>query len=242
MKENEFIDKLNKAYFSEDCHEKEVLDHLSNLLKDVKTFVDIGASLGQYTFRANKHMEGGKIYAFEPDPIRFKELKKNCDNWELESSNQIIPIHAAVSEVSGMVEFFTTNSNLSGGLFIRDIPEKTVNWSKVHIDCVKLDDYFKDQKPDFIKIDVEGAELSVLKGSKNVLQRSAPSILIELHSFSGQVNPDEVYKFMERIGYYPSNYFGRILFKKSNSFLMRNKIIRRLKHIFKRYMNLFCVL
>ena len=43
-------------------------------------------------------MTNGKIYAIEADPIRFKELERNCKKWERMSSNKIIPIHAAVSD------------------------------------------------------------------------------------------------------------------------------------------------
>jgi FkbM family methyltransferase len=228
MLKYQIIEELNRAYFSEDCHEKAVLDNLPKLLEKAKVFADIGASLGQYTFHANKHMKEGKIYAFEADPIRFEELERNCKKWESTSTNRLIPIHTAVSDTDGKINFFITNSNLSGGLFTRDVSNKSVDWEEVSVDSVRLDSFFEKQPPNLIKIDVEGAELSVLKGAETILQQAGPSILVELHSFSGQVNPAEVFKYMGSKGYYSRNFFGRLLFEKSEKHSiwdrMRNKI------------------
>lgn len=217
MLKDQIIEELNRAYFTPDCHEKEVLDHLPELLADVKVFVDIGASLGQYTFHANKHMKEGTIYAFEADPIRFEELEKNCRKWEALSTNRLIPVHAAVSDKNGTIDFFITNSNLSGGLFTRDNPGKSVDWEKICVKSIQLDSFFDDQAPGLVKIDVEGAELSVLKGAENMLQKARPAVLVEVHSFSGQVNPAEVFRFMGANGYYSKNFFGRLLFTKSQA-------------------------
>ena len=229
MLKSEVIERLSEAYFSEECHEKEVLDNLPKLLIGVKVFIDIGASLGQYTFHANKHIKGGRIFAIEADPFRFEELEKNCNNWESASTNKIIPIHAAVSDTDGKTSFFVTKSDVSGGLFIRDVSHKSVEWHEEFVDCFKLDTFFNEQLPDFIKIDVEGAELAVLKGAVNILREGKAKLLIEVHSFSGQINPEEVYGFMRSVGYFPKYFFGRLLFEKSNRHSYFNKIIHKIK-------------
>ncbi len=50
MEKQQVYDILSEAYFSEDRHERVVTDNLPSILKGVTTFVDAGASLGQYTY------------------------------------------------------------------------------------------------------------------------------------------------------------------------------------------------
>ena len=68
----------NDQYFGENMHEKEVINSLPYLLRNAEVFVDVGASIGQYTFFGNKIMNNGKIYAIEADPLRFERLDKLC--------------------------------------------------------------------------------------------------------------------------------------------------------------------
>ena len=139
MNKGEIFEILNEAYFSDEPDEKEVLDNLPEVLRSVRTFVDIGASLGQYTYHANKYIQAGHIIAIEPDPIRFPELEKNCHNWQSLSTNKIDALQAAISDEDGKIMFYTTHSNVSGGLFKHDIsslPEgykRAVRWEEVPV-------------------------------------------------------------------------------------------------------------
>jgi len=101
MDKTQIYEILNQVYFSEESHEKEVLEHLPEILRSVKIFVDIGASLGQYSFHANKHIRGGHIFAIEADSIRFDELKNNCRKWESLSNNKLQALHAAICDKDG---------------------------------------------------------------------------------------------------------------------------------------------
>ena len=120
MDRQEIYKALDKAYFSEEPHEKHVLAALPPLLAHARIFVDVGASLGQYTFHANKIMQNARIYAIEADPIRFDRLQENCTLWQADSNNHIEAIHAAASDLDGSISFYSTESALSGGLFKRD--------------------------------------------------------------------------------------------------------------------------
>jgi FkbM family methyltransferase len=216
MDKEQVIKGLNRIYFSSRCHEKEVLNILPSLLKKTKTFVDIGASLGQYTFYANKILKNSNIIAIEADLIRYNELEKNCTNWAKTTTNSIKAIHCAVSNRNGE-SFFTTGSGISGSFFPRGIPGKDINWKKEEVKCLKLDDLLKDQLPDFIKIDVEGAELKVLKGSSRILKESNVDLLIEMHSFMGDYNKFRLFRFMKSLGYIYKNIFGKYFFTKSKT-------------------------
>lgn len=224
MDKKEIYEILNKAYFSDNPDEKEVLDNLPKVLRSVKTFVDIGASLGQYAFYANKYIQSGHIIAIEPDPIRFLELERNCHDWESLSSNKVEALHAAMADKDGKISFYSTSSNVSGGLFRHDIahlPEEyrqAVRWQEITVDCFKLDTLFPDSSPDFVKIDVEGSELRVLRGCTAILKEGRAMFLVELHGWrdpEGQENSMEVLEFMKSFGYPPLDFHGHMLFVKN---------------------------
>ena len=238
MENREIYRILNEAYFSEDPHEKKVLEHLSPILRRVKVFVDIGASLGQYTLFASKHMRGGHVLAIEADPIRFEELERNCRKWESLTDNKLTALHAAVCDKDGQTSFFVTNSDVSGGLFEHDIRHKAVDWHEIVVDCFRLDTFFLQRcSPDLVKIDVEGGELRVLRGAARILGGEA-KFLIEVHRWvdpEGQRSRVEVFDFMKSFGYYPIDlYGGRYLFVKPGLFWYKAKLrdlVRRLRNL-----------
>jgi FkbM family methyltransferase len=233
MKKKQVYDILNKAYFSEEMHERETIEHLPHLLQGATLFVDIGASLGQYTYYANEHMQGGTIVAIEPDPIRFEELQENCQEWELQSNNRLLALNCAVSNVDGQITFYTTDSNVSGGLFPHEVTRAaledsgmgTVQWRAITVDCATLDTLFKDQSPDLAKIDVEGAELRVLHGATRILKEGKTRFLVELHGNwtdpHGQKDANEVAELMASCGYCPTPFHGRTLFAKRGWLALR---------------------
>ena len=220
MEKEQVYNILNKCYFSENMHEKEIIDDLPSLLQGVNSFVDIGSSLGQYVFFANKYIKNGTIFAIEPDPIRYEELERNCKKWETQfmNNNKLIAINGAVAEEDCEITFYSTDNSMSGGLF----PHKSrsnVNWDEIMVKGLKLDNLFKEDAPDFVKMDVEGVELRVLKGARKILKNGRTNFLIELHGWvdpEGQKNKNEVYKFLEEFGYRPVKVYEntRVLFVK----------------------------
>ena len=194
---------------------KDTLISLLPIISNVKCFVDVGASLGQYTRFANRHMKNGVIYAIEPDPIRFEELERNCKKWEQTSSNRIVAVHAAVANEAGTIEFFTTNSNTSGGLFVHDVKNADVQWETTAVPAITLDAFFADKKPDFVKMDIEGAELRALQGAEGILKKKGAQFFVEIHSWAdpkGQKNQNDVLQYMKGLGYSPKYIGGRPLF------------------------------
>jgi FkbM family methyltransferase len=230
---------LNKAYFSNEMHEKEIILKLPELLRGVELFVDIGASLGQYTYFASRCMNGGHIVAIEADPIRFEELERNCRKWESTSNNKLSAMNGAACDRDGQITFYTTNTSISGGLFAHDISQsvlsssglKAVDWNEIVVDCFTLDSLFENRSPDFVKVDVEGGELRVLKGASRILTEGKAKFLVELHGGwidpeSGR-SPSEIGEFMRPLGYYSvEDFSGRVLFVKLRS---RELAIRWLK-------------
>ena len=125
-------------------------------------------------------------------------------------------------------------------MFERDLPNNEIAFEKIQVRAIKLDTLFKDKvEPDFIKIDVEGSELRVLKGAREILKKGRAKFLIEVHSWvdpEGQKSPEDVYRLMKSYGYQAINFHGRALFVKGMNFLKYKICILfdRLKETFRR--------
>ena len=209
--------KLEEAYFSARPHEQAILDNLAPLLEPVRVFVDIGASLGQYTRFANGVLRGARIFAIEADPLRFEELRKNCGAWQDEGHNRITPIHAAVAEESGSIPFFTTGSDVSGGLFLPPGAGDPRPWAEIEVPAITLDEQFASDPPDLVKIDVEGAEGRVLRGARRLLAAGRTAWLVELHGWNdpvGSSSAEDIYRLMEDHGYHGVSFHGADLFRR----------------------------
>lgn len=149
---------------------KLVSQNVSNTL-----FVDIGANIGIYSILASKILDdSSKVFAFEPDPVNIRRLNMNIERNSLQN---ITVVPKAVAH-DGKVKF--TFSKYGAVSQISDLTSDT----SVLIDSIKLDSYFKDQKLDekflIFKIDVEGFEPTVIRGSLQMIQMYKPTLFIEL--------------------------------------------------------------
>ena len=172
---------------------------LEQLIKPGMTVVDIGANIGYYTLLFARCVGShGKVFAFEPDPTNLDLLKKNVERF---SHNNIIIIPKAVTDYSGIIELYLCQYN-PGDHRIFDSHDGRVH---ISIPSVSLDDYFLDLKSpiDFIKIDVQGAEDSVICGMSKLLNDSIISeklyILTEFWPYG-----------LKRMGGDPETYLKRL--------------------------------
>lgn len=205
MTNQQIYDVLNDAYFSEEPHEAELLDDLPRLIADDATLlVDIGASLGQYTRRFSEILKAGRIIAFEADPIRAEELQRNATKWS-RAELEIDARHCALADETGSTTFYTTQSNVSGALDPSDVPVDSV---PITVPTDTLDRVLAGAVPQFVKIDVEGAELRVLAGATELLERGETAFLIEVH----EGHDDEVNAYMARFGYRPIRFHQRTVY------------------------------
>jgi FkbM family methyltransferase len=225
MDKADIYETLNRAYFSTDAHEKAVLEHLPLLLKDGSLIVDVGASLGQYTRAMCRAVRNSDLRAIEADPTRVEQLERNCQEWAQGSTNKIAVLHMALADHAGDVSFFVTNSDVSGGLTPHETP-RPFEWEEITVPSSTLDELFPKRAPDFIKVDVEGAELAVLRGAKRILAQGETIFLIELHDWpSGSHGTDEVRRLMRSAGYASVSFFGQPLFVKSRSLWFKLKLM-----------------
>ncbi|MCP5043248.1 MAG: FkbM family methyltransferase [bacterium] len=216
MDKQEIYRVLNEAYFGRHCDEAHLFAQIEPLVSQARHFVDVGASLGQYTRFACRAMKpGSEVTALEADPIRFEELERNCADWGRGRGVTLRARFGAATDREGPVRFHSTQSNTSGGLFERPNVADDIQWTELEVPGYKLDDLFPETPPDFVKIDVEGAELRVLRGAENILRAHRTIFFVEVHSWpdpQGQANPEQVLTHMRERGYHRASLSGKSLF------------------------------
>lgn len=152
---------------------------VKNEIKPGDIVIDVGANIGYYTLIFAKLVgKTGKVIAFEPEPKNFQLLKKNIAINEL--TNVIIE-QKIVSDKNEKIKLFLADSGIVGH---RINPIKnTTNF--IEVDSVTLDNYLQinnlNKKINFLKIDVEGAEMQVLEGAKCILENHDLKIFTEFN-------------------------------------------------------------
>ena len=171
-----------------------------NLTQDGDTIFDIGANVGWYTLSLAKRYPAAHIYAFEPVPKTFKEL---LNHKRLNRLTNITAFNFGFSDKEGTVDFYYYPED-SGNASLVNISGFR-NVQKITGQVWKMDRFVHENNthPDFIKCDVEGAELLVFKGGLNTLKHK-PIIFTELLRIwcaKFGYHPDEVIRLLKGIGY-----------------------------------------
>jgi len=198
-------DDAEKFLYGGNWYENSELAHLPALLGGVRVFVDVGASLGPYTFCADRTLRDADIYAIEANPQTHARLAELCA--KSKSTNRLHPIHAAVSSERGKIDFFIPSAQssrlpLTSSLFQNQVI--TDDWEKVVVDCITLDDLCRETSPDFLKMDIEGAEFRALQGAAQLLARGKCRFLVEVHPWGDPTlgkRPEDVFKLFYSYGY-----------------------------------------
>jgi FkbM family methyltransferase len=165
--------------------EPEVVEIVKQQVISGMTVLDLGAQSGFYSLLLSKLVgRQGNVIAFEPLPANYRLLEENL---KLNAITNVTVERSAVAERSGEIDFaFPINepSLVAGPVLESD------NRGTFSVSSVSIDDFFLERRlpVHFIKMDVEGAEVSVLRGAKRTLEEFHPILAIELHSV-GQKSP-----------------------------------------------------
>ena len=169
-----------------------------SLIRPGATVLDVGANIGIWAIGAAQI--AGAVHCFEPMAGNFKRLQANL---ALNRVSNVVPQNVALSDRPAVLQFYPSpNSNSGVGV----IAQKEWNVQTCDIQALALDDYCGEYRiaPDFLKIDVEGAELLVLKGAERVLRESKPQVFFEMDRvMSGKfgTSPEAITAFLEDRGY-----------------------------------------
>ena len=165
------------------------------------TIFDVGANVGEWSLLINRLKPEAKVFSFEPVASTYEILKKQQYN------ENVFPQNCALGETIGVVDFFlygddstlNTAHNRSARMLAPGKIEK-VNIDTVDNFCEKN----KIKKLDFLKIDTEGYELSVLKGSAWMLKNKAINVVQFEYGgtyIDAKILLKDVFEFLMNFGY-----------------------------------------
>ena len=182
-------------------YEKADADMMFRLLEDNLTILDIGANIGWYSLRFAKAFPNAKIFSFEPIPATFGYLQRNI---ALNPACRVHPFNFGFSDRAGELPFYFHPEG-SGSASAADLLG-TGRAERITCHLRTLDDWVAETgtRIDFIKCDVEGAELLVLTGGTEALQRFKPMVFAEmLRKWTAKFNyhPNRIIDLMSNLGY-----------------------------------------
>ncbi|MDC0596899.1 FkbM family methyltransferase [Candidatus Pseudothioglobus singularis] len=195
---------LSKPKWHRKWHrEPEFMDVIESEVSEGMTILDLGANIGYVTLYFAKILNGnGSIYAVEPDSNNFITLNKNILANNLGSL--VSTFHAAIGGITGTATLFKSEHSNMHSI----ITDGANNSNTEDVNCFTIDDFIKDKDcPEFIKMDIEGAEVDVIKGMNTFLKMDKKiKILMELHpdkydstSFSDQAEKLFKHNFYPKI-------------------------------------------
>ena len=141
-------------------------------LKPGSVFYDVGANVGIYSLLSSLLVGGGRVYAFEPVPRNLAYLRKHL---ELNHARNVEILPFAICDKIGQAQFEVEASGLMGNL---------AGEGSLSVTTATLDSLVENGRiapPDFVKMDIEGAELSALRGASFIFQRYRPVLFLATH-------------------------------------------------------------
>ena len=163
--------------------------------------LDVGANCGWYSLNCAKRIEGLKVHAFEPLPRSFAHLQRNLS---LNPGLAVTAHQLGLSDRQGELKFYYYPEG-SGNASLANLSERE---DIVEVTCpvMTLDEFVaaNDVRVDYIKCDVEGAELLVFKGAMATIKRDKPVVFTEMlrkWSKKFDYHPNEIIELFAAEGY-----------------------------------------
>jgi len=199
-KQKMFLDSSDSLRLSiNGIYEEFETETVKKIIKTGDIVFDIGANIGYYTLIFAKLVgPSGKVFSFEPEPTNYELLKKNV---KINDYTNVDFFCKAVSNLNQTTKLFLDKENNGGHSLINTIEDR----ASIEIESIRIDDNFKNQKIDFIKIDIEGFELEALKGMYELLQKlTNVKIMIEFNPYllkKSKIEPEEYIQLLKSLGF-----------------------------------------
>jgi FkbM family methyltransferase len=171
-------DDGGNAMYRHGHYEPETLRLFECLVSPGMTVFDVGANVGQYTLAASGRLSGwGEVHAFEPDPLTYAWLVRNA---RLNALPNVRAVQTAVYDTTEPLELYLATARDTGSNSLVGEPW-TPAGKRVRVRCTTLDRYAAEHsipRVDVIKVDVEGAELGVLRGAQRIVAGPHQPVMI----------------------------------------------------------------
>ena len=154
------------------------------------TVIDVGAYVGMFAYRASRFAgDAGKVLAIEANHSNFELLTEN-----LKGITNVAGICCAASDKDGVCNLYISSNTACHSIVQKE-------GAGVVVACRRLDTIV--DKADFIKIDAEGAELSILRGAANLLKNNDVKLAIACYHTGEDGRPEKepIKKYLNELGY-----------------------------------------
>jgi FkbM family methyltransferase len=167
--------------------------------------IDVGANIGQYTLIAAQLAgPSGRVFAFEPDPVNAAALQRSVARNGFHDRVELLRLAVAASGGQAAFEVAPdrTRSRLRPNTVGNGDSDNVVSVRKV-----ALDDFADERglnRLDLLKIDVEGADLDVLRGAERLIRHLRPMLMVECEPdwlLAHGERPEALLAFVEELGY-----------------------------------------
>lgn len=191
------LNPLTGQGFVRGTGERGVQDFFVENLKPGMVVYDLGSNCGYFSLIAARCVGAqGKVFSFEPEPALAARVRNNMQRNGFQHSTVV---EAAVWRETGTVSFASSDKSDSPDQGTGQITSSAETGKTKSVRAIALDDYVKTASPpDFIKCDVEGAEVEAFRGAVQLLAANHPAIVCEIHS---DENGRAVRQDLARLGY-----------------------------------------
>jgi FkbM family methyltransferase len=173
---------------------------VDELVHEGDVVVDAGAERGIFTLRMTQ-LAGpqGEVHAFEPNPESVECLRGIAD---VEANLEVHPV--ALSDSAGTARLYVpVEHGDTIGAVGSLVQPRGGDCETVDVETTRLDDALGDAaaRVSFIKCDVEGHELAVLRGAERILTEARPSLLVEIERRHAGERMEETFEYLASLGY-----------------------------------------
>jgi FkbM family methyltransferase len=181
--------------------EKLYTDIFKKYIKENITIIDCGAYVGSHTILLSKLNSNNNVIGFEMMPEHYKIL---VDNIKLNDLGNVITFNAALNDNLGILELPKQNYNVENanlGFTVLNSEKSDIKIPALTLDYIIP--FINESKPvQFIKMDVEGHEINCLNGSKKLIEKFKPLILIEIwQNIYDNFIKNDIWKYLTSLGY-----------------------------------------
>lgn len=152
--------------------------HIERFLPSNGVFVDVGANTGIYSLRAAKYLTEGTVVSIEPLPEMFAMLNEGI---RVNRFKNVRIRNLCLADYTGSAELWVNNAQpTQSGFKLKDPDARKVSSLVATLD--DLVDWEGLDRLDYLKIDVNGTEQSVLSGATRTLDRFRPVVQVDIHN------------------------------------------------------------